>query len=127
MTDNVTVVAVLGIILGVMAPVLLVACILFYKHRKLRMTHETILRLAEKGAAIPPELLSQHSEPGASDLRRGNVLSLIGVALSIFLYEVGAPWSIGLIPMFAGIGYLITWKIEGRQERPAATKSIATV
>lgn len=127
MTDNVTVVAVLGIILGVMAPVLLVACILFYKHRKLRMTHETILKLAEKGAAIPPELLAQHSEPRASDLRRGMVLTLIGVALSIFLYEVGAPWSIGLIPMFAGLGYLITWKIEGRETGLSTAKSIASI
>jgi hypothetical protein len=127
MTDNVTIVAVLGIILGCMAPVLLVGCILFYKHRKLRLTHETIIRLAEKGAPIPPEMLAQHCETRSSDLRRGTVLSLVGVALAIFLSEVGAPWSLGLIPMFAGIGYLITWKLEGRSGNGGPIKPVAQV
>lgn len=125
MNETNMIVAIVAIGLGALAPVLLLACVLFYKHRKLRLTHETILQLAAKGAPIPPQLLAQHCELRASDLRRGLVLFLVGVALAIFLAEVGAPWSLGLIPMFAGIGYLITWKLEGQDEPDAARKAMS--
>lgn len=124
MNETNMIVAIVAIGLGALAPVLLLACVLIYKHRKLRLTHETILQLAARGAAIPPQLLAQHCELRASDLRRGSVLFLIGVALAIFLSEVGAPWSLGLIPMFAGIGYLITWKLEGRDDPDPASKAL---
>jgi hypothetical protein len=107
------IVAIIAIVFAFGSPILLVGCILFYKQRKHRLTHETILKLAEKGTPIPPELLVPPSEK-SSDLRRGLVLFFIGLALAIFLAEVGAPWSIGLIPMFAGLGYLIAWKMEGK-------------
>lgn len=118
------IVAIVAITLGALAPVLLLACVLVYKHRKLRLTHETILELTAKGLPVPPQLLSQHFELRASDLRRGMVLFFIGIALAIFLSEVGAPWSLGLIPMFAGIGYLITWKLEGQDDSAVTRKSI---
>lgn len=124
MNETNMIVAIVAISLGALAPVLLLACVLVYKHRKLRLTHETILQLAAKGAPIPPQLLAEHGELRASDLRRGMVLFFIGVALSIFLSEVGAPWSLGLIPMFAGIGYLITWKLGGQDEPDASPKAL---
>lgn len=124
MNETNMIVAIVAIGLGALAPVLLLACLLFYKHRKLKLTHETILQLAAKGAPIPPQLLAQHCEQRASDLRRGSVLFFIGVALAIFLSEVGAPWSLGLIPMFAGIGYLITWKLEGQDDPDSVRKAI---
>ncbi len=112
-------VAIVGIIFMFGSPILLVACILYYKQRKNRLTHETILKLAEKGAPIPPELLTPPSEK-TSDLRRGLVLFFIGAALAIFLWQVNAPWSIGLIPMFAGLGYLLAWRMEDRDNPPLA-------
>ncbi len=118
------IVAIVAITLGALAPVLLLACVLVYKHRKLKLAHQTIIELAAKGAPIPAQLLSQHGELRTSDLRRGMVLFFIGVALAIFLSEVGAPWSLGLIPMFAGIGYLITWKLEGQDEPAVERKSV---
>lgn len=124
MNETNMIVAIVAISLGALAPILLLACVLIYKHHKLKLTHETILQLAAKGAAIPPQLLAQHGELRASDLRRGSVLFLIGVALATFLSEVGAPWSLGLIPMFAGIGYLITWKLEGRDDPDLASKAL---
>jgi hypothetical protein len=107
-------VAIMGMLVAFGLPLLLVAIILFYKHRKLRMTHETIARLAEKGLPVPPELLAP---PRASNsgLRAGMVLLALGIALAVFLGEVGAPWSIGLIPGLMGVGLLIAWKIEQRR------------
>src|SRR5258707_581357 len=51
------VVAIMGMVVSFGLPLLLVAIILYYKHRKLRMTHATIAALAEKGLPVPPELL----------------------------------------------------------------------
>lgn len=96
-------------------PVVLVAIILWFKHRKLQMTHETIAKLAEKGLPVPAELLAAAPPNRAAGLRGGLVLVGLGIALAIFLQEVGAPWSIGLIPGLMGVALLIAWAIESRQ------------
>ncbi len=98
-------------------PILLVAVILYYKHRKNAVTLETITRLAEKGLPIPPELLTPPAPRGEPGLMAGLVLTGLGLGLAIFFGEVGAPWSIGLIPGFMGIALLIGWYIESRRRR----------
>jgi Domain of unknown function (DUF6249) len=117
------IVAIVAIAVGALAPWLLLACVLVYKHMRMRANHRLALELATRGAPIPPALLDG-GDPRTADLRRGLVLSLVGVGLCVFLYEVGAPWSLGLIPLFAGMGYLLTWKMTAPEEatltRPAA-------
>lgn len=115
MMANEAVVAVFGMMVSFGLPVVLVAVILYYKHRKLRLTHETIARLAEKGLPVPPELLEPPKRADAG-LRRGLVLLALGIALAFFFLEVGGPWSIGLIPGLMGVALLIAWSIERRKE-----------
>ena len=111
------VVAIMGMVVSFGLPLLLVAIILYYKHRKLRMTHETIARLAEKGLPIPPELLDPPASKRAyGALRAGLVLVALGIALAIFLNEVHGPWSVGLIPGLMGVAFLNAWKIETRTQ-----------
>jgi hypothetical protein len=107
---------IVGMLVSFGLPVLLVAIILYYKHRKHRMMHETIVRLAEKGVAIPPELLQPPagSKAYSAGLRGGLVLLGLGVALGIVLWQVHAPWSIGLIPGLMGAALILAWKIETR-------------
>jgi hypothetical protein len=52
--------------------------------------------------------------PTGSDLRRGFVLIMLGVAMCICLYELGVPWTFGLIPLLMGVGFLIVWRLESR-------------
>jgi hypothetical protein len=106
-------IAMMGMLVTFGLPLLLVVIILFYKHRKLRMTHETIARLAEKGLPVPPELLDPPMRSGG--LRGGLVLVAIGIALAIFLHQVGAPWSLALIPGLMGVALLIAWRIEKKK------------
>jgi hypothetical protein len=111
-------IAIVGMLVSFGLPVVLVAIILYYKHRRQRMTHDTIVRLAEKGLPIPPELLEppepkRHSDAG---LRGGLVLLALGIALALFLSEVHGPWSIGFIPGLMGVALLIAWKIETREK-----------
>jgi uncharacterized membrane protein len=114
--DTMFLIPIVGMLVSFGLPVLLVAIILYYKHRKHRMTHDTIVRLAEKGLAVPPELLEPppRVKGYSAGLRGGLVLLALGIALAIFLWEIHGPWSIGLIPGLMGVALLIAWKIESR-------------
>jgi hypothetical protein len=107
-------VAIFGMLVAFGLPLMLVVIILLYKHRKLRMTHETIARLADKGLPVPPELL-EPPRRGQSGLRAGLVLVALGLAIGIFFAQTGVPWSIGLIPGLMGVALLLAWAIELRQ------------
>jgi hypothetical protein len=113
MEPSVALIAIIGMVVGFGLPLLLVAIVLYYKHRKVQMNHETITRLAEKGLPIPPELM-EPPRRGHAGLRGGLVLVALGIALSVFFAGWGPGWSIGLIPGLMGIALLIAWKIENQ-------------
>ena len=113
MEPSVALVAIMGMLVSFGLPLVLVALILVYKHRRQRMAHETILRLAEKGLPIQPELIEPPRRASAA-MRGGLVLIALGIALAIFLTEVGGPWSIGLIPGLMGAALLLSWYLEKR-------------
>ena len=104
-----------GIIFGIAMIIAIFWLIVQHRDKRNQLVYDTAVKLAERGLPVPPELFVAHSKPNA-DLRRGIVLLLLGIALCISLYEVGAPWTFGFIPAFMGIGYLIIWFIEGRQQ-----------
>jgi hypothetical protein len=57
-----------------------------------------------------------------SDLRRGVVLTMIGVGLMVFFAAVndweGGAWTLGLIPFLIGAGYLLVWKLDTKKDNP---------
>ena len=113
MEDSVALVAIVGMLAGFGLPLALVAIVLYYKHRKVQMNHETITRLVEKGLPVPPELMEAPRQ-GNAGLRGGLVLVALGIALSVFFAGWGPGWSIGLIPGLMGIALLVAWKIESK-------------
>jgi len=104
------------------APVMIVAVILYFGFSRSRMQHRTIRMMAEKGQPIPPALLAPPTPAvrQRSDMRRGVVLTMVGIGLMIWLGAVndweGGAWSLGLIPFLIGAGYLIVWKLEGKKD-----------
>ncbi|MGD0650841.1 MAG: DUF6249 domain-containing protein [Verrucomicrobiia bacterium] len=107
--------------------VALVTVISVAQHRRNAMLHRTLAAMIEKGVPIPPELL-QSPEPvkrKRSDLHRGLVACGVGIGLILFLWiqggglivgrHVGGLWAVGFIPLFIGIGHLISWKLEQRK------------
>jgi len=113
METSEAVVAMTGMLASFGLPLLVIAIVLIYKHQRNRMHQETILKLAEKGLPVPPELF-QLPERSPSP-KGGLVLLALGIALSVFFWERGQPWSIGLIPGLMGVALLLAWKIESRQ------------
>lgn len=132
---------VIGLIFLVVAsifltPIVLLVGIIWYKLRKARLQNEAMLALAEKGV-VPPaqaaEALAAGASPASvapqayqqaialrkravwSDLRKGVILSTLGLALSFYeLTSAGGPSWIGLVLLFVGAGYVALWWLEGR-------------
>lgn len=100
-----------GIFFGALMPIVIVWLFLRFRAERNQLVYDTAVKLADKGQPVPPELFANINQP-ISDLRRGIVLVMFGLALCIALYEFDAPWTFGLVPTFMGIGYLIVWQIE---------------
>jgi hypothetical protein len=79
-----------------------------------QLAHETIRLMIEKGQPVPPELfLDPKVVRPRSDLRRGVVLTAIGVGIVAYLLsDHDSDWGLGLIPLLIGVGYLIIWKMQ---------------
>jgi hypothetical protein len=129
-----------------LTPVILLIGIIWYKLRKTRLQNEALLALAEKGvvapaqaadalatgvpaASVAPQIYQQavalRKRVVWSDLRKGVILSMIGLGLSFYAVTAnGEPSWIGLILLFVGVGYVALWWLEGRHlEQAAATRA----
>ncbi len=103
-----------GIFFGTMMPILIVWLVLRYRAEQTQRQYDTAVKLAEKGHPVPPSLFSGNTPH--SDLRRGLVLAMFGLGLAIALNQVDMPWTFGLIPVLMGVGYLIVWQFEKRDD-----------
>jgi hypothetical protein len=106
------------------APVLIVMTIGLITLLVTRMRQRTIRVMVEKGQPVPAELLAPATRAvrQRSDVRRGVVWTMIGVGLIVWLGAIndweGGAWSFGLIPFLIGVGYLMVWKLEGKNSVP---------
>jgi hypothetical protein len=119
-----------------LTPVVLLVGIIWYKLRKTRLQNEAMLRLAEKGV-VPPAQAADALASGAapatvapqiyqqavalrkrvvwSDLRKGVILSMVGLAFLLYgITSSGEASWVGLILLFVGVGYVALWWLEGR-------------
>ncbi|MCK9385676.1 MAG: DUF6249 domain-containing protein [Nevskia sp.] len=110
----------IGLVLGLTAivlifgtPIIIVLSVLRHRSRKQRLTNEIILKLAESGQPIPPQLFIEPITPN-SDLRRGVILLGVGLGLIGFFFfgHDHDGIGIGFIPLMIGLGYLLSWKLE---------------
>ena len=127
----------LSVLLLFLTPVVLVVGIIWYKLRKARLQNEAMLALAEKGV-IPPAQAAEALASGVapevtsaapsvatgvslrkravwSDLRKGIIMTMIGLALCFYsMVEDGSANWVGLVLVFLGVGYIALWWMEGR-------------
>jgi Domain of unknown function (DUF6249) len=118
----------LGIPIGSMAlAAVIVALVGYFKNQERKQRHETIRLALEKGQQLPAELLDPELsfasrtvgiQGNRSDLARGIQWLFLGAGLSLFLwfFKPEQPlWAVGLIPMFLGLGKLVSHAVTGRQ------------
>jgi len=105
-------------------PILIVALAGMFIFSASRQRHRTIRMMVEKGQPVPAELLMTPTRAARqhSDMRRGVIWTMIGIALMVWLGAVndweGGAWSFGLIPFLIGLGYLTVWKLEAKKDVP---------
>jgi hypothetical protein len=95
-------------------------------HRRAQATleHKTALELAQRGLPLPPQLLADAGMSRLySDLRTGLVLTATGTGAIAFAFTLPfhPAWGLGLIPLFAGLGYLITYLV-GRPQQSSSDR-----
>jgi uncharacterized protein DUF6249 len=105
------------------APVLIVALIMYFSFSRSRAMHRTVRMMVEKGQPVPEALLNPPpAQRQRSDLRRGVVLTMIGIGVMAFLGAAtdweGGAWTLGLIPFLIGVGYLLVWKLDTKKDNP---------
>ena len=120
--DSMTgVIALMSVILAFSTPIIIVIAILVHRSQRTKRIHETVVKLAEKGLPIPPDLfIDKPPSDTRSPLSKGVVLIAVGLGLTIFFLTIPdrhAPWGVGMIPLLIGIGYLIVWRLEYRKEK----------
>ena len=107
------------ILIAFSAPVLLVLIVTRHRRAVAALRHQTALELAQRGVPVPPELLGDvGGNRRITDLRNGLVLSCTGVGAIAFALTLPQhpAWGIGLIPLFAGLGYIVTWLLSDREK-----------
>ena len=108
-----------------LTPVAILLIFLRYRTEQTKERYRTLLQLAEKGVALPPELLAEPHAAG-SDRRRALVLIGGGLGLmAMFLVlpfelhdgqRIASLWGLGLLPLMTGLGYLASWWLNRRDE-----------
>ena len=110
------IVAIVAISFTLGLPIIVIAIILYYKHRKRRQRDALIEKFINSGKDVPAELLASwelHLDEPNKILHQGIKLIAISLGLYLFLHVfIGADIAlIATVPLFLGIARLIIWKI----------------
>ena len=116
------IVAIVAISFTLGLPIIVIAIILYYKHRKRRQRDALMEKFINSGKDVPAELLASwelHLDEPNKILHQGIKLVAISLGLYLFLHVfIGADVAlIAAIPLFLGIARLIIWKIS-QKSRP---------
>ena len=110
------IVAIVAISFTLGLPIIVIAIILYYKHRKRRQRDALMEKFINSGKDVPAELLASwelHLDEPNKILHQGIKLVAISLGLYLFLHVfIGADIAlIATVPLFLGIARLIIWKI----------------
>jgi hypothetical protein len=119
--DNVIPIVALAVFGFFGCPVLVFGLLFYFAFSRNRMMHRTIRLMVEKGQPVPEALLNPPPHVRKrSDMRRGVILLMIGIGLTLFFGAVNdwdnGAWTLGLIPLLIGVGYILVWKLEGKPD-----------
>ena len=93
------------------APVAIILIVLRHRRAIAELKNRTLLAIIERGETVPPELLLERKATGDEELKRGVLFLFLGLGVIAFVLSLPDRrlWGLGLIPLSAGLGYLLTW------------------
>ena len=112
-------------------PAAVIFTVFYFRHRKDKMTHETVRAMVERGIPVTPELIAglnpkgvnvniqgklDHGRPRNRHLLPGLILIGIGLGLTVTHPSHVGPAS--LIILLVGLAFLIAWMVERKENRP---------
>lgn len=124
-------------ILALMIPIVAIVAHYVSKSNRERERHETIRQMIKAGQPIPPELLGEPLEDDDKRERRnlanpnrslipGVVNLSVGIGL-IIMFAVMRPggwlWAIGAIPTCLGLGFILLWSFERKQQLASGSQT----
>lgn len=102
-------------IIGFTFILLILTIPLYFNFKKAKGRQLLINNLIEKGQEIPIELIVPEKRNVRTDLHKGILLISLGLSVCVVLFilnQTNNYWTLGLIPLFIGIGYLISFKYD---------------
>lgn len=119
-------VQIITVIFSLGIPIVAIIGGLMYANRRARLQQELLMKLAETGQPIPPEILQSalfRSRSGKSPLRRGLVVTAVGIGVMLYggILAETAVLAAGLIPLVIGLALLLAAVIEKRQSKVPVT------
>lgn len=116
-----------GIVLISLMPFITAILIVFFVVRNKRMKELRMIQLYEKaleaGKDLPESFFRRPDEEPKSHFLKGAIWIGTGLGVSIgALYLMGehSPWGFGLIPLFIGIAYMISYFVENKDKANSA-------
>lgn len=111
--------AVPAVVLTLGMPVIIVLLVLWFGHKKRRQRVELINKFLDAGKDVPQEVLHTIDNGGGDSLKRGIMLTGIGLGIvaGFSAVEESTIAGLGLIPMFIGIARLAYWYLAERKQR----------
>jgi hypothetical protein len=109
---------IVGIVMGCSIPMVIIGLLLYFRHRKNKMLHETVRAMVEKGVPIPPEMFKTGTESmegcrtgrPRNDLRKGLILLGTGIGV-VFL-----AGKVGYIILFLGVAFVVASFFEEKSD-----------
>lgn len=116
-----------GIVLISLMPFATAILIVFFVLRSKRQKEQRMFQLYEKaldaGKDLPESFFNQSNNEQKSHLLKGLIWMGSGLGLSIggiYLMGENSPWGFGLIPLFVGVAYLISYFVEKKDKAKAS-------
>jgi hypothetical protein len=126
-TNVMGIVSILSVLSPFVMVVAVVALLLYFKHRRNKLAHETLQMMIEKGAPITPELVA--SLKGGRHGGDGNIrqrgrplfpgLVLLGIGTALVLSSSRGDSKAGWIVLFIGLAFLVVWLVERNNQNSA--------
>jgi len=107
-------VAIVAITLIFGMPVFIVIAVMYGRHKRRAMVHESVNKLIDSGQEIPPEIFEEATGAAKDPRKKGIMLVAVGLGLFAFLSAIGDSkvGTIGLIPLMIGLAHIVIWKTD---------------